>query len=246
MFGLVNISWPAMQARTDLVCSTTWLVVEYWTNGVYTGSSSTPYSECSFVNSYYSDGGGGQGTTEDPPQGGSGGGGGTTTINNYDTNGNGIVDCYQTAIFHTTSLFITSQCNSARPKSSTGTHDALDLWIAGIDGKPAYSVCTGTVEKVAVETDSNTGAIKEGGWGYYVEIKDADGNIWRYAHLKGTSQDKSGVGLKAGDSVSAGTSKVELCDTSGTQVAHLHLEYWKDGVKTCPTDKLSNCGANKA
>ncbi len=50
----------------------------------------------------------------------------------------------------------------------------------------------------------------------------------------------------------AAVEKVGLCDSSGceapdggTSNAHLHLEYWKDGVKTCPVDKLGNC-ATKA
>ena len=115
VLGLVHISWPAMYAYTQLVCATNWSVVEYWVNGTYVGSTSTPYEECSFVTSYYGGGGGGGGTPpgeEDPPPGGGGGG---TPVVDYDKNDNGYVDCYQTAIFHTTSLTITSSCDVVRP-----------------------------------------------------------------------------------------------------------------------------------
>jgi len=86
---------------------------------------------------------------------------------------------------------------------------------------------------------------KEGGvltgYGYHVKIKDAEGNWWLYAHLKGKDVDPSGVGLKVGDTITVGT-KIGLCDSSGDSTgAHLHLEYrlgseW--GTKTCPSAKL--------
>jgi murein DD-endopeptidase MepM/ murein hydrolase activator NlpD len=83
------------------------------------------------------------------------------------------------------------------------------------------------------------------GYGYFVKIKDAEGNWWVYAHLNGTDADPSGVGLKVGDTVTVGN-KIGLCDTSGQSTgAHLHLEYrlggeW--GTKTCPSAKLPLAG----
>jgi len=246
LLGFVVVTWSSMQAHYDLACSTVWAIVTYESGGQVIGSTSTPYQQCEWITTYYDDSGGGGGGgwpppgEQEPPPGGGGGG---TPIINYDTNNSGFVDCYQTAIFHTTSLSITSTCEEVR---GSGTpHKALDLWIQNIDGKAAYSVCTGTIQKVTAQRDEN-GTLT--GWGYYVEIKDSAGNIWRYAHLKGTDADPSGVGLTKDGQVTAGTSKVGLCDSSGceapdggTSNAHLHLEYWKDGVKTCPVDKLGNC-----
>jgi hypothetical protein len=231
LLGFVFFTWPAMQARYELACSTVWAVVITELDGQVVSTTSTPYQQCEWITTYS----GGSTPPRDQDRQPEPGGGGTPPVINYDTNNSGFVDCYQTAIFHTTSLTITSTCEEVR---GSVPHNALDLWIPNIDGKAAYSVCNGTVEKVDAQRDGN-GALT--GWGYYVEIKDPAGNIWRYAHLKGTNVDPSGVGLTKGSQIAAGTSQVGLCDSSGAQTAHLHLEYWKDGVKTCPVSKLGNC-----
>lgn len=251
LLGFVVVTWSSMQAHYELACSTVWAIVTTYSGGQST-TTSTPYEQCEWITTYSDDGGGGGGGGGTPPgeqEPPPGGGGSTTPVINYDTNSTGFVDCYQTAIFHTTALSITTACDVPRSNAASGTHDALDLWIQNIDGKAAYSVCNGTVQKVSAQRDAN-GALT--GWGYYVEIKDSEGNLWRYAHLKGTDLDPSGVGLTKDGQVTAGTSKVGLCDSSGCEAtdggtanAHLHLEYWKNGVKTCPVDKLGNC-ASKA
>lgn len=240
VFTFVLVSRSEVRIKTDLVCETKWAVVTSWSGGQLVGSRSTPYTECYYIG-YMVDvdpsGGGGGGVNPYDPDDQPSGGGGPVPPVIYDTNNNGYVDCYQTAIFHTTSLTITSTCEELRDKGIP--HNALDLWVPDIDGKAAYSICNGTVNKIDVQLDEQN---RITGWGYYVEIKDAAGNIWRYAHLKGTDADPSGVGLEKGDTVIAGITKVGLCDTSGTKDAHLHLEYWVNGVtKTCPTTKLGNC-----
>jgi len=65
-------------------------------------------------------------------------------------------------------------------------------------------------------------------------------NYWLYAHLKGSADDPSGVGLTVGAKVTAGLTRVGKCDNSGTSSgAHLHLEYQVNGTKTCPTNQLN-------
>ncbi len=79
-------------------------------------------------------------------------------------------------------------------------------------------------------------------YGYYVKVKDDNGNIWLYAHLKGKPGDPSGVGLKVGDKVIAGVTPVGLCNSTGTSTGdHLHLELYVNGEKTCPGEKIGDC-----
>lgn len=67
-----------------------------------------------------------------------------------------------------------------------------------------------------------------------------ESNYWLYAHLKGSDDDPSGVGLTVRAKVTAGLTKVGKCDNSGTSsVAHLHLEYQVNSTKTCPTNQLN-------
>jgi len=80
-----------------------------------------------------------------------------------------------------------------------------------------------------------------------VKIMDNNGNVWVYAHLDGTRDDPSGIGLEPGTKVVAGETKIGLCDQSGRSEggAHLHLELrlggeW--GLKTCPDIKLGTNG----
>lgn len=247
VFGSSFLSWPQMQVLSDFVCSTTWAVVTYYdSSGQVIGSSSTPYTECNYITYYYDDGtgGGGGGSTppgdQEPPPGG--GGGGQLPLN-YDQNSNGIVDCYKTAVFHTTTIYLTSACDAVR---GTGTHGAWDLALGSneTDGHAVYSVSSGTVEQVTAQRDPNTNALT--GYGYYVKVKDSEGNMWIYAHLKGSDADPSGCGLTQGSLVAAGTTQIGKCDSTGTSsAAHLHLEYRVNNIKTCPSTKLGNC-ANKA
>lgn len=175
---------------------------------------------------------------QEPPQGG---GGGQLPVN-YDQNSNGFVDCYKTAVFHTNTIYVASDCNTPR---GAGTHGAWDLALPTnvMDGHAAFSVTDGTVVSVTAQRDPNTNALV--GWGYYVKVKDSEGNFWIYAHLKGSDADPSGIGLIGGSEVSAGITQIGKVDNSGTsEGAHLHLEYLVNGVKTCPSAKLGNCATN--
>ncbi|MDD8020997.1 MAG: M23 family metallopeptidase [Acidobacteriota bacterium] len=240
--GLVYVLWPNMRADTDFVCYTTIAVITTSVGG-NSVTTYTPYTDCYYVTYYYWEdyGYGGSETDADWPPGG-GGGSSDVTVNphnSYDNNSDGFVDCYEQSIFHTSGLTITADCNDPRSSSKTGTHDALDLWIEGIDGKEAYSVCDGEVVYVGSQVDS-TGKLT--GYGYYVKIRDPEGNYWVYAHLKGSADDPSGVGLTVGTKVTGGLTEVGKCDNSGTSTgAHLHLEYSVNGIKTCPTNKLNEC-----
>ncbi|MDD8021016.1 MAG: M23 family metallopeptidase [Acidobacteriota bacterium] len=217
------------------------------------------HDDCYYVIDYiiFSDQGGGSSNGQpidpDDPSSGWGGSGGTvgpSTPNPYDNNNDGIIDCYKTGIMRKEGLYISSDCNEIRQKAdgTTYTHGAWDITGPGIDGAKIYPAASGTVISVTKQTvkveDPETGeaGYMLTGYGYYVRIKDSDGNIWLYAHLKGTGTDPSGVGLKVGDKVIAGTTPIGLGDSSGNSTGpHLHLEYLLNGTKTCPDEKIGNC-----
>ncbi len=222
------------------ICTLKTYTIEY-NDGYNSYSTSGSYWDCVTYYMYLYDGeGGGAGDASGNVDGdidNPGGGGVIVNPNDYDKNNDGFIDCYKNTIMRVPGLFISSDCNDQR---SYGLHNAWDITGPGVDGKTIYSVSDGTVIAVSKQTNPNTGEIS--GWGYYVMIKDKEGNIWIYAHLKGSDDDPSGLGLTIGSKVTAGVTPVGVCDSSGNSTgAHLHLELRLNGQKTCPDTKIGRC-----
>lgn len=221
------------------VCTLRTYTIEY-SDGDNTYTTTGSYWDCvaCYVYLYDGSGGGGGGSgdngdVDDP----GGGGGGVTNPNNYDKNNDGYIDCYTNTVMRVSGLYIKSGCSEQR---TYGPHNAWDITGVGVDGTTIYSVSNGIVLQVGKQTDPNTGEIS--GWGYYVKIKDNEGNIWIYARLKGTDFDPSGLGLSVNSKVIAGITPIGICDSSGNSTGpHLHLEYRVNNQKTCPDEKIGKC-----
>jgi len=172
------------------VCTLRTYTIEY-DDGYNSYTTTGSYWDCVTYYGYLYDGaGGGSGGGDDSGDFDDPGSGGGVIVNPYDNNKDGFIDCYKNTIMKVSGLFISSDCNEQR---SYGLHNAWDITGIGVDGKQIYSASDGTVLEVGVQTSHETGQIT--GWGYYVKIKDNEGNIWIYAHLKGTKDDPSGLGL---------------------------------------------------
>jgi len=216
-------------------------------NSWYPGNTET-YYECTYIiydivfDGGEEDSGSDSGGTGDNP-----GSGGSTVVpgsgqpNDYDKNNDGIIDCYKYVIMRIDGLNISNSCSD--------THKAWDVSSPGESdyGATIYAAASGEVIYVGKQTklDKITGEKIITGFGYYVKIRDNAGNIWVYAHLLGTDDDPSGIGLTEGTKVTAGITPIGLCDNTGTSYgSHLHMEIWKNGVygdKICPGDLIGNC-----
>lgn len=220
------------------VCTLRTYTIEY-SDGSNTYTTAGSYWDCVTYYAYLYDGsgegGGGSGDNGDIDDPGDGGG--ITNPNGYDKNNDGYIDCYKNTIMRVSGLYISSDCSEQR---EYGQHNAWDITGVGVDGATIYSVSNGTVLDVGKQTDPKTGKIT--GWGYYVMIKDNEGNIWIYAHLNGTDKDPSGLGLSVNSKVTAGITPIGICDSSGDSTgAHVHLEYRVNNQKTCPDTKIGRC-----
>jgi murein DD-endopeptidase MepM/ murein hydrolase activator NlpD len=221
----------------------------YWSCSSYTvtyyvsdGNSNVPrsktYYDCEpvYCYYYYDGGGGGGGTPTDPTDPGQDqGGGGGTAQNPYDTNNNGIIDCYKKYIIRMDGLGITSAFGVVRADGTP--HGGVDIAAVGCDGKEIYAAASGTVLECGFEA---------GGWGYYTKIKDSNGLIWVYAHLKGNpTKDSSqyGVGIKYNQAVLPGQTKIGICDNTGhSEGSHLHLEVRDSAWNAInPMTKVGDC-----
>jgi len=239
-------------------CST--ITISYATydpdKGIFIPGETTTSSNCIYVIDsivYYDEGGGGGGTGNGGGDDTEPGGPGIITPpsqpNDYDKNNDGVIDCYKNVIMRINGLFISSDCDAIRQREdgSTYPHMSWDITGPGVDGAIIYAAASGKVIGTGKQTkiDKITGEEVIAGWGYYVMIRDNAGNIWIYAHLKGTDADPSGIGLKNGTMVTAGITPIGLCDSTGNSDGpHLHIEIWRNGVygdKICPDNFIGKC-----
>ncbi|MBQ8298107.1 MAG: peptidoglycan DD-metalloendopeptidase family protein [Ruminococcus sp.] len=102
-------------------------------------------------------------------------------------------------------------------------HDGLDL--VGVDSKEVHCVVSGTVIFCGWENPQNHGQ----GFGKYVKVQAANGDIWYYGHL-------SDIRVKAGQ-------EVRVTDVLGTEGStghstgsHLHICCRPNGIKAKAKD----------
>lgn len=107
------------------------------------------------------------------------------------------------------------------------THSGYD--ITGPLGSPITAPISGTVVKVVTDQSD-----AKSGYGNEVQIKDADGNIWRFGHLQGTD-------LKVGQSIDSGSLIGQMGSTGYSTGSHLHLEV-RDAGGTLIDPKASLTG----
>lgn len=90
---------------------------------------------------------------------------------------------------------------------SRATHGGLDIGGAGHEGDPVPVFTGGTVVSSG----------NEGGWGNTITVKDAQGNIWRYAHM-------GQLNVKAGDTIPSGYQVGTIGSTGESSGPHVHIE----------------------
>lgn len=89
----------------------------------------------------------------------------------------------------------------------TKRHDGVDLAVD--ENTPLPSYMDGTVTETGYD---------EGGYGYYIVIRDKDGNETLYGHL-------NSIGVSKGQEVKRGEIIGLTGNTGGSTGSHLHLEY---------------------
>lgn len=95
----------------------------------------------------------------------------------------------------------------------TAPHNGVDM--VGLDSKNIYAVKGGTVVHSRIVSKSAGGSTWE--WGNYVCIKDSNGLLWYYCHLK-ERKVVQGQTIKEGDLIG-----IEG-NTGNSQGSHLHIE----------------------
>lgn len=86
-------------------------------------------------------------------------------------------------------------------------HNGVDLAVP--EGTPLPSFTDGVVTETGYD---------EGGYGYYIVVRNADGSETLYGHL-------SSIGVEKGQTVSRGQQIGNTGNTGGSTGPHLHLEY---------------------
>jgi len=105
-------------------------------------------------------------------------------------------------------------------------HQGID--IPGPTGAPVGAALSGVVHRVVPEKDA-------GGFGNFIEVKHANGDITRYAHL-------SAVNVKKGDKVARGQRIGAVGSTGNSTGPHLHLETIRDGQRVDPKTVIGSAG----
>lgn len=114
----------------------------------------------------------------------------------------------------------------------SSNHEAIDCgWWGDTSDRPIYSVSDGTV--VGLRNDYNSTDSEGNSYGNYVEIKNSDGSLSTYCHLKYQS-----VIVKVGDKVKQHQKIATMGNTGRSDGPHLHYEHRINGNKVNPFDYL--------